>query len=141
MEFLKQNELEAHVVEKHNFWPLLKQVVPRDVAGYLNKRNYKDLYYIGLDLRENAIPIEKIEVLEKNGSENQQIKDLPKSSLKPVPTENNVKEGLVVQTSLEKGGLNNREKDFHLTLGVKKKRGRSTKKSESKTQKCEKETI
>lgn len=34
------------------------------IADTLEKRTYKDLYYIGLDLKTNSIPIEKLQKLQ-----------------------------------------------------------------------------
>ena len=52
------------VLKNYNFWSLLKHVVPPDVARTL-KKNYKALHYIGLDLKLNSIPIEKLQKLKK----------------------------------------------------------------------------
>lgn len=55
---LKELNLETYKVEKHNFWALLTLLVPPATA--LTKSSSRDLYYIGLDLKKNALPPEKV---------------------------------------------------------------------------------
>lgn len=63
--FLEKNDLTQYVIEKHNFWSLLKQVVPKDVSESLDKKTSKDLYYIGLDLMVNCVPLYVLDFLDK----------------------------------------------------------------------------
>lgn len=64
IDFLKRTGLTEHGVENYNFWALLKLVAPESVTDTLEKRTYKDLYYVGLDLKANSIPEEKLKRIE-----------------------------------------------------------------------------
>ena len=65
--FLESVELDDCVIEKYNFWSLLKHIVPTDVLNYLDKRTYRDLYYIGVDLKEHGLSLERLQKIEKLG--------------------------------------------------------------------------
>lgn len=47
-------------VEKYNLWALIKQVLEPDLANTLEKTHSKELYYVGLDLKENSISTDQI---------------------------------------------------------------------------------
>lgn len=50
----------------------MKSVVPTEVSETLKKRTSKDLYYVGLDIKANAIDERKLKELEQKGV---QLKD------------------------------------------------------------------
>lgn len=64
--FLERNDLQDRAAEKHNFWALFKQVVPRDVLEYLNKRTFRALYQVRIDLKEHGLTPEQLKRLEQS---------------------------------------------------------------------------
>ncbi len=59
-EFLTQCGILDCKVEKYNLWALIKQVLEPELASTLEKTHSKELYYVGLDLKENSISTDQL---------------------------------------------------------------------------------
>ena len=59
-EFLSHCGILDCKVEKYNLWALIKQVLEPELANTLEKTHSKELYYVGLDLKENSISTDQL---------------------------------------------------------------------------------